>query len=301
MVRSPFDGGFRIATLFLIRFRDGLAGNNAAAQLVFGRITASHSGNAYPVVVNGGYRARHMGSVVGRGHIGRIGNEIKTGVRQNIGRQILVIQLDTAVHNRDNHFGISGSIIAPNRVNAHIGTRHPGRGAGAVVPILPLAVQLRIVERNAGRLGLHNRLKVFHSGNLLHQRGHPVRLDGRAVMDPIPAVQAHLPGSRLKFSGIRENAFHAGNTRFPNGVIEGGRFGGYGSFLYHPGRIFVQIDIGGSAYVNTAADFFRRKRLLGAFLRRKRGLLRLIPLAGAQQDQRSQTRPIESFIHVQDY
>ena len=137
---------------------------------------------------------------------------------------------------------------------------------------------------------------MFNSGNLAYEGGHAVRFYGRAVMDPVPAVQAHLPGTLFKFSGLREDAFHAGNTHFTKGIVKGRRLGGNRPLFYHQGCFFIQIDIGGSFYINTAIVFLCSG--LFGILHRKGVLLKLIPLAGAQQDQGSKANPIESFIHA---
>ena len=240
MIRSPFDGVFETAAALV---REDLAGNQADTRNPFCGVSAGQTGDTDAVVVDGPDDTGHMGAMVVRRDVGAFGGEIVAVGRIGVSDQIFMIQLDTAVHDRDTDGRTARRIILPDRNDLHVGSSHPG-GVGSFIVVLPLGAEFRVIEGIAHPLGLDDRFigdDAFHLAEDIRRLVFP---DGGTEMDPIPAVKSHFPRARFEFAGIRENPFQAGHADLADGLVERGGGPGRRHALFDPSNgLFIQQDV----------------------------------------------------------
>ena len=290
VIRSPFDGGFETAVAVA---RKDLAGNQADTRDPFCSVSAGQPGDTDTVVVDGSDDAGHMGTMVVRRDISAFGGEIIAVGRIGVPNQIFMIELDTAVHNRDTDGRTARRIILPNRNDLHIGSGYPG-GVGSIIPVLPLGAEFRVIERIAHPLGLDDRFIGDDTLHLAEDIRRPVFADGGVEMDPIPAVESHFPRARFEFAGVRENPFQAGHADLAHGIVERGGCPRRRHALFDPRNgLLIQQDVRRSGNKNAFRFLFLRVDARSGF----RFHFHFLLAAGQEEKRQDASEGKQSFLH----
>ena len=219
------------------------------------------------------------------------GGEVVAVGRIGVSDQILMIELDTAVHDRDTDGRTARRIILPNRNDLHVGSGHPG-GVGSFIVVLPLGAEFRVIEGIAHPLGLDDRFIGDDALHLAEDIRGAVFPDGGAEMDPIPAVESHFPRARFEFAGIRENPFQAGHADLADGLVERGGGPGRRHALFDPRNgLLIQQDVRRSGDINAFRLLFLRSDPGGDF-----GFHFLLT-AGQQEKRQGPSEGNQSVLH----
>ena len=213
VVGRPHKGGGIVALVITFGSEDVAGHDTYAAHAVH---AAGDTAHADAVVVDGGDGAGHVRAMLVDEQLVRIISldEVAASFlrRQHDAEHVLVVGLDAAVNDGDDDVAGAAGVVPPDRFDVDVRARDEVGRYAAVVDVVPLFRQMRVVEDRAALLfGLeHDGFHIRQCAEVLagFGAGH-----GRVVADPVPAVQAGGAVARLEFAGVREHALQGADAQ----------------------------------------------------------------------------------------